>query len=65
MVMELLDGETLRTIIDRQAPLDSERVYSYARQILAGLKRSLSQTRKSRDSAPLRCLRVKLLIVPT
>ena len=52
MVMELLDGVTLRTVIDRLAPLDNSQVRGLAKQLLAGLAAAHSSGFVHRDLKP-------------
>ena len=52
MVMELLDGVTLRTLIDRQAPFDHCQVFRFAEQLLCGLAEAHSHGFVHRDLKP-------------
>ena len=52
MVMELLDGPTLRAVIEEEAPLDERRVRRYARQLIAGLAEAHGRGFVHRDLKP-------------
>ena len=52
MVMELVQGPTLRTIIEREAPLDARRVLHFAEQLAAGLSEAHRKGFVHRDLKP-------------